>query len=79
MQAAEDVTKEINGVKIEYSPSENRIRAKFPTRVSKEIFNELRRSGFRYAPSFEGFSAYFNASARYTIERIAKEYNEAKQ
>mgnify|MGYP007071574054 CR=1 FL=1 len=74
MQATEDYTKEINGVKIEYSPSENRIRAKFPARVSKDVYNELRRNGFRYAPSFEGFSAYHNSGAKYTIERIAGEY-----
>ena len=74
-QAADDTEKEINGVKIEYSPSENRIRMYFPvSRVSLDLYNKLRRAGFKHSKTINGFSNYYNASAKYYAEQIANEY-----
>ena len=69
-QAAEDKTEEINGVKIEYSPSENRIRIFYPARVPLETYQALKQHGFRVLRSAgEGaFSAYYNNNALYFIK-----------
>lgn len=75
MQAAETTEKVINGVTIEYAPQDNRIRIHFTARVSTEVFQQLKRAGFRHAPS-QGkftFSAYYNHWTRQNAEKIAGE------
>jgi len=64
-QAAEDKSEEIDGVKVEYSPSENRVRVYYPGRVPLETYKALKQHGFRVLRS-EGegaFSAYYNNNA----------------
>ncbi len=73
-QNAETVTKEINGIKIEFNPQENRVKMFFGARVPKEIYNQLKRAGFRHTPS-QGdftFTAFYNANAKYYAETIAR-------
>ena len=73
-QAMEDKTEEIEGIRIEYSPSENRIRVRYPGRVDSDTFRQLRAHGFRVLRS-EGdgaFSAYYNANALYFIRTYIK-------
>lgn len=73
-QAMEDKTEEIEGIKIEYSPSENRIRVRYPARVDSETFRQLHAHGFRVlrSESDGAFSAYYNASALYFIRTYIK-------
>lgn len=73
-QAATDTTEEIDGIKIEYVPTENRIRIFFPTRVPLETYKALKQHGFRVLRSAgEGvFSAYHNNSALYFIKTNIK-------
>lgn len=75
-QAAQDTQEEIDGVRIEYSPSENRIRIYYPGRVPLETYKTLKQHGFRVLRS-EGegaFSAYHNNSALYFVKiHIKKE------
>lgn len=74
-QSIPDKDEEINGVKIEWRASENRIRVFYPARVPLETFNQLRRHGFRALRS-EGegaFSAYYNYNAGQFINQYIKE------
>jgi hypothetical protein len=69
-QAMKDEDFEVNGIRIEGRPSENRIRVYYPARVDAETFALLRRYGFRALRS-EGdgaFSAYYNNNAVYFIK-----------
>lgn len=73
-QAAEDKSEEIEGVKVEYSPSENRIRIYYPGRVPLETYKALKQHGFRVLRS-EGegaFSAYYNNNALYFVKVYIK-------
>lgn len=73
-QSIPDKDEEVNGVKIEWRASENRIRLFFPARVDPEMFKKLRQHGFRVLRS-EGegaFSAYYNNNAGYFIKTYIK-------
>jgi len=64
-QAIPDKDEEINGVKIEWRASENRIRLYFQKRVDMDTFKKLKAHGYRVLRS-EGegaFSAYYNWNA----------------
>lgn len=68
-QAMTDEDFEVDGVKVEGRPSENRIRIRYPGRVDADTFRLLRQHGFRVLRS-EGegvFSAYYNNNARYFV------------
>lgn len=69
-QAMQDEDFEINGIRVEGRPGENRIRLYYPARVDRETFDLLRRHGFRVLRSAgEGaFSAYYNNNARYFVQ-----------
>lgn len=75
-QNTADFEETVNGVKIEYCPSENRIRVHFPeVRVSRDVFMQLKHAGFR--ATREGyFSAYYNGNAQYYARKIANEYKD---
>lgn len=73
-QALKHSEETINGVTIEYAPSENRIRAYFPERVSDEVYAMLKGGGFRWAPSHNAFSAYHNANAQHAARLAANAY-----
>lgn len=73
-QAMRDEDLEINGVRIEGRPSENRIRLFYPGRVPLETYKLLKQHGFRVLRS-EGegaFSAYYNNNALYFIKTYIK-------
>lgn len=64
-QSIPDKDEEVNGIKIEWRASENRIRIFFPVRVDSETFALLKKHGYRVLRS-EGegaFSAYYNWNA----------------
>lgn len=69
-QAMKDEDLEINGVRIEGRPSENRIHLYYGKRVDYETYKLLKQHGFRVLRS-EGegaFSAYYNSNALYFIK-----------
>jgi hypothetical protein len=73
-QAMRDEDLEINGVRIEGRPSENRIRLYYGKRVDLDTFRLLKQHGFRVLRS-EGegaFSAYYNNNALYFIKTHIK-------
>lgn len=73
-QAMQDEDFEINGVRIEGRPSENRIRVYYPGRVDMDTYKALKQHGFRVLRS-EGegaFSAYYNNNALYFIKTHIK-------
>lgn len=73
-QSLEDKQEQIGDVKIEYTPSENRIRIFYPGRVPLETFKALRQAGFRSLRTLgEGaFSAYYNNQALWFIKSNLK-------
>lgn len=76
-QSAPDNNEEVNGVRIEWRPAENRIRLFYPARVPPETFNLLKQHGFRALRS-EGFSAYYNNNAMYFVKTYLKQETESK-
>lgn len=75
MQTAETTEKDVNGIKIEFAPNENRVRIHFNARVENDIYKKLKQAGFRHAPS-QGkftFSAYYNNWTKQNAEQIAAE------
>jgi hypothetical protein len=72
-QGTETTEEIIHGVTIEFNPGENRVRMFFQSRVSHDLFNELRRCGFRKAPSLGdyAFSAFYNNRSVYYSRIIA--------
>lgn len=47
------------GIRIELAPGENRVRLHFPGKPDAATIQDLKRSGFRWAPSQGAWSAYF--------------------
>jgi hypothetical protein len=68
-----------DGTRIQYAPSENRIRIWFTARVPADVYKSLRQHGFRVSPSLGdfAFSAYYNNNARYFVRNLMQ--NEPKQ
>lgn len=54
---------EINGVRLVVSPEDNRVQLFFPGKPSEEKRTELKRNGFRWAPSVGAWMAYLNPYA----------------
>lgn len=74
-QAMKDEDLEINGIRIEGRPSENRIRLYYGKRVDIETYKLLKQHGFRVLRS-EGegaFSSYYNSNALYFIKTHIKQ------
>lgn len=74
-QAMKDEDLEINGVRIEGRPGENRIRLYYGKRVDLETYKQLKQHGFRVLRS-EGegvFSAYYNSNALYFVKTYIKQ------
>ena len=72
MQSLEDTQKEVNGIKIEECPSENRLRLFFKGKPAESVRAELKSHGFRWAPTLGCWQAYYNANARYYADQITK-------
>lgn len=68
----EDTT--INGVRIEYAATENRVRLYFPGKPHDSIRQELKRHGFRWARSIGAWQRHYSNGAKYHAERIAGLY-----
>jgi hypothetical protein len=75
-QATETWEEKIGDVRIEFNAGENRIRIYFAGRVSHDLFMELRRNGFKKAPSLGdfGFSNFYNNWAAENARRLADQW-----
>jgi hypothetical protein len=71
-QAQADVIKEVRGIKIEISPSENRVRLFFKGKPPETTRTKLKSRGFRWAPSQGCWSAYYNSSSLWAVQDIEK-------
>jgi hypothetical protein len=71
-QSIPDKDEEINGVKIEWRASENRIRIDFGQRVSIDTYKELKRHGYRAMKEEGVFSAYYNYNAGEFVTNLRK-------
>ena len=74
----EDKDEEIGAVRVEWRPSENRIRVYFHGRVDLDTFKALKRHGYRVLRS-EGegaFSAYYNNNAAYFVQDLRNKEKE---
>jgi hypothetical protein len=50
------------GIEVELAPAENRVRIRFPEKPDRATLDDLKRSGFRWAPSQNAHSAYYKRS-----------------
>lgn len=60
----------INGVKVIDNVEENRLQLYFPGKPAQNIITELKRSGFRWAPSLGCWQAYRSNNSAYAAKRI---------
>lgn len=76
-QATPDKDEEIGAVRVEWRPSENRIRVYFHGRVDLDTFKALKRHGYRVLSEGEGaFSAYYNNNAAYFVQDLRNKEKE---
>lgn len=76
-RAQSDEELEINGVRIVAKPGDNRVQIIFKARVPRDVYEKLRRYGFRVSPKQAGpfgFQAYYNAHTVHMAKVIAMEY-----
>lgn len=72
-QSIPDKDEEVNGVKIEWRASENRIRVDFGKRVSLDVYKQLKAHGYRAMQAEGVFSAYYNYNAGKFVNELRKE------
>lgn len=73
---ANDETSEktINDVRIVDSVEDNRLQMYFPSRTSRQTYNDLKHAGFRWTPSLGCFQAYRSYHANRQAETIAQNW-----
>lgn len=71
-QSIPDKDEEIDGIKIEWRASENRIRLDYGKRVSLETYKLLKQHGFKAMKEEGVFSAYYNNNAGYFVKTQIK-------
>lgn len=64
----------VNNVRIFSSPDTNRVQMFFPDKPSEEIRTELKRSGFRWAPSEGAWQKFLSSYAEQQANAIALKY-----
>jgi len=72
-QSIPDKDEEINGVKIEWRASENRIRIDFGQRVPLDTYKTLKSHGYRAMKEEGVFSAFYNYHAGEFVTNLRKE------
>lgn len=77
-QATPDKDETIREIKVEWRPSENRIRVIFPARVDLATFKKLRSHGYKAMKEAGYFSAYYNNNAAYFVKELREEGNSQK-
>lgn len=63
---------EINGVKLVVSPEDNRVQLFFPGKPSEEKRTELKRNGFRWAPTVGAWMAFLNPYAVHKAKNLCQ-------
>lgn len=77
-QAIPDKDETIDTIRIEWRPSENRIRVIYPARVDLATFKKLRQHGYKAMKETGHFSAYYNNNAAWYIKEL-REQGEPQQ
>lgn len=72
LEAIPHSEEEINGVRLVVSPEDNRVQLFFPGKPSEEKRTELKRNGFRWAPSVGAWMAYLNAYAIHKAKNLCQ-------
>lgn len=62
--------REVKGVRVEEDLDENRLRLVFAAKPAAELRAELKRAGFRWAPSAGAWQRQLNNAARHAAERV---------
>ncbi len=70
----EERTAEINGIKIFDNIESNRLQIFFPDKPSAEVRTQLKKNGFRWAPSIGAWQSYRSERANAIAQEVAKNY-----
>lgn len=74
-KGAETAEYEINGVRVEENPPENRIKLFFPGKPDEQTRQAVKRMGYRWTPSQGCWQAYYNRwNIRQTKEYLNEKY-----
>ena len=74
-KGAEIAEYEINGVRVEENPPENRIKLFFPGKPDEQTRQAVKRMGYRWTPSQGCWQAYYNRwNIRQTKEYLNEKY-----
>lgn len=76
VQAIGDVDEQIGAVKLEASPSTNRVQLFFPGKPSDAYRTELKSNGFKWAPTFGAWQRRLSPGALELARRMAHRYAE---
>ncbi len=70
----EERTTEVNGIKIFDNIESNRLQIFFPDKPSAEVRTQLKKNGFRWAPSIGAWQSYRSERANAIAQEVAKNY-----
>lgn len=76
---AADTVEEIGNVTVEVTPSENRVRVRFPGKPSKDVIQRCRSYGFRWSPTEGAWQRFYSSSAAYWVKELANLANSNKE
>lgn len=70
----EHVEESINGCTVELNPDDNRVRIYFPGKPDPDLRSDLKRQGFKWAPSVGAWQRYPSNWAFDTAKKFAERY-----